>query len=332
MKAFAAARLRDERFDPLFLSQLGEVCRTRGVFQLTDAQVLFGPGRTCPAEALEAMAALFSLPVDEKRRFQRLPGRTAMGWSNSELTKQRVDQKECWDIAWVPDPSRRLDHSSNVSPIDGCNRLPDGAVRNTLLNYYKTAKESVCDPLYRALCAAFDLSFDAVQAATHPMGESSKSVGFMRLNHYAKHAGDEGMNIHEHTDAGLFTVLWASDVRGLQYQDRQGGWERTVQADDGTLTLTINLGDMFQVLTNDAASAPVHRVVCERDWPLPRYSIALFFNPSETAVISPMTKQVSEGRERSLYRDIAWAKFRRRRFEGDAADLGVEVQISDWRL
>lgn len=136
----------------------------------------------------------------------------------------------------------------------------------------------------------------------------------------------------EHTDAGLFTVLWASDVRGLQYQDRQGGWDRATQADDGTLTLTINLGDQFQVLTNDSVRAPVHRVICEPGCPLPRYSIALFFNPSETAVISPMTKQVSEGRERSLYREIPWAGFRRRRFEGDAADLGVEVQISDYKV
>lgn len=210
--------------------------------------------------------------------------------------------------------------------------------------------------LLARLCAAVDLDFDAVQALT--VGENPKSIGFMRLNHYTKHAGDAGMNIHvcieihpdawprfshlccaprslvcqEHTDAGLFTILWASDVCGLQYQDQQGGWERATQADDGTLTLTINVGDQFQVLSNGAVRAPVHRVVCEPGCPLPRYSIALFFNPSETAVISPMTKQVSDGRENRLYRDIPWAEFRRRRFDGDAADIGREIQISDYLL
>ena len=72
-----------------------------------------------------------------------------MGWSNCELTKQRLDLKELWDIAWVPNPCQDLEHESNVS-IDGYNRLPDGDVQDRLLTYYRVAKEKVCDPLYRA--------------------------------------------------------------------------------------------------------------------------------------------------------------------------------------
>ena len=30
------------------------------------------------------------------------------------------------------------------------------------------------------------------------------------------------------------------------------------------------------------------------------------------------------------YRALSWAEFRRRRFEGDFADYGSEVQISEW--
>ena len=68
----------------------------------------------------------------------------------------------------------------------------------------------------------------------------------MRLNYYAR-AG-ETMNIHEHTDAGLFTVLWAYDVRGLEYEDPSTGeFIRLDQLPEDSLTLTINVGDMFQV-------------------------------------------------------------------------------------
>jgi isopenicillin N synthase-like dioxygenase len=203
MKVFDARRLQDEEFDASFLSALGDACRTTGVFQLTGAQVLFDDSRvahtressmeTIVSDAVEATTSLFALPLEEKRQFQRLPGRTAMGWSNCELTKQRLDLKELWDISWVSNPDRHLEHASNVS-IDGYNRLPEGDVRDRLLAYYRVAKDTVCDPLYRALCAALELDFDAVQAVT--IGDNPKSLGFLRLNHYWKHADDEGMNIH----------------------------------------------------------------------------------------------------------------------------------------
>jgi isopenicillin N synthase-like dioxygenase len=187
----------------------------------------------------------------------------------------------------------------------------------------------------------------------------------MRLNYYAR-AG-ETMNIHEHTDAGLFTVLWANDVRGLEYEDPSTGeFIRLDQLPEDSLTLTINVGDMFQVgielarprralrtprlshsfirslthqvLTNGRVRAPKHRVICDPDlytgFEFPRYSIALFLNPSEHAVVSPALNTDERGTELPpLYRDVPWTEFRRRRFAGDLADEGRdEVQIKDYQL
>jgi len=192
----------------------------------------------------------------------------------------------------------------------------------------------------------------------------------MRLNYYAE-AG-ETMNIHEHTDAGLFTVLWANDVRGLEYEDPSTGeFVRLDQLPEDSLTLTINVGDMFQVgtelgrdvrsacrpshssihsrsalvrslahqvLTNGRVRAPKHRVICDPDlytgFEFPRYSIVLFYNPSEHAVVSPALNTDERGTELPpLYRDVPWTEFRRRRFAGDLADEGRdEVQIKDYEL
>lgn len=198
-----------------------------------------------------------------------------------------------------------------------------------LLVYYASAVECICNPLMRAFCDALDMDYDAVKAATL---DDQKSIGFMRLNYYAR-AG-ETMNIHEHTDAGLFTVLWANDIRGLEYEvDRKGGegepsFVRLDKLLDESLTLTVNVGDMFQVLTNGRVRAAKHRVICRPEFDLPRYSIALFINPSPSSIITPVADPAKR-----LYKSIAWSEFRRRRFEGDEEDQGQpEVQIADYLL
>ena len=128
-----------------------------------------------------------------------------------------------------------------------------------------------------------------------------------------------------------FSLSLLSLLSGLEYQDRRSGaWEKATQAGNETLTLTINVGDMFEVLTNGRVPAPVHRVVCEPGCPLPRYSIAVFFNPTDTAVISPIMNHMTGNKK--LYKDVAWAEFRRQRFLGDSADVGRETQVSDYKI
>jgi hypothetical protein len=62
-----------------------------------------------------------------------------------------------------------------------------------------------------------------------------------------------------------------------------------------------------------------------------RLSLAFFFNPAYSAVISPLPATVRSDAP-ARYRDISWSEFRRRRADGDFADYGSEVQISDYRL
>jgi isopenicillin N synthase-like dioxygenase len=86
---------------------------------------------------------------------------------------------------------------------------------------------------------------------------------------------------------------------------------------------------MMQVWSNDTYQAPPHRVlameICDR------YSIPFFFNPAAQARVSPLPTVVSESRP-GAYRTIDWAEFRGKRTDGDYADYGTEVQISQYRL
>ena len=157
-------------------------------------------------------------------------------------------------------------------------------------------------------------------------------TSFLRLNHYptrdpADASADRpaGLGIHHHTDAGALTVLLTDGKPGLEVL-KDDIW-RPVDAVPGGLI--INIGDMVQVWSNDAYRAPLHRVLAmEAD---ARLSLAYFFNPAYAAVIRPLPEVVAP-QAPARYRDLGWSEFRRRRAEGDFADYGAEVQISDYRL
>jgi isopenicillin N synthase-like dioxygenase len=85
---------------------------------------------------------------------------------------------------------------------------------------------------------------------------------------------------------------------------------------------------MIQVWSNDIYRAPIHCVLAMDR--LDRYSIPFFFNPNYDAVVSPLATTLDRSRPAN-YRGIPWGEFRRRRADGDYANNGAEVQISDYR-
>lgn len=104
----------------------------------------------------------------------------------------------------------------------------------------------------------------------------------------------------------------------LRFAD-QGRWT-LIEAEPGSWV--VNLGDMFQVWSNDRFSSPLHRVIASSQ--RERYSAPFFFNPSADSLCRPLSTP-------ARYRPIRWAEFRSLRFAGDYADLGEEVQIAHYR-
>ena len=100
---------------------------------------------------------------------------------------------------------------------------------------------------------------------------------------------------------------------------RDGYWHDVVAVPGA---FTINIGDMVQVWSNDAYPAALHRVLAmDRS---ERISIPYFYNPSYDTIVAPL---VGEPR----YDPVDWGDFRRRRADGDFANYGTEVQISQYR-
>ncbi len=298
------------------LRALDDVCAEWGAFHL----VGHGVSPATQAEALAQMRAFFALPVAAKRAIERTET-NPWGWFDRELTKNRRDWKEIFDFG-PPIARGPLAGSQPQFPAE----LPD--FRAFLEGWFAT-----CHALsLRALdvCArALGAPPAALRSAFAP-----EHTSFLRLNFYppcpapAPHDlaldGDGELGIRHHTDSGALTILLHDAHPGLQVW--QGGSFRLVRPLPGAFV--VNLGDILQVWSNDRWRAPLHRVIAHAD--RQRISAPYFLNPSVDAVYAPLPSQCGAARP-ARYRAIAWAEFRARRAAGDYADVGEEVQISDWR-
>ena len=262
----------------------------------------------------------FARTADEKLKVCRSAD-NPWGYYNNELTKNQRDKKEVFDFTRKGrDP---IYHSENRWPLN------DPDFEATSLEYFDS-----CSKLAFLLAGVFwkGLGLEANFMASE-LEDSHTS--FVRLNYYPVRDPLSGQNVehlqladrgvHHHTDAGILTILLQDLVGGLQvFND---GYWHAVEPIEGALV--INTADMTQVISNDRYQAAVHRVLAMENQD--RYSIPFFFNPSAHSIIS---SDVGEKRsdENSLYKPISWSDFRGKRTEGDYADYGDEVQISQYRI
>jgi isopenicillin N synthase-like dioxygenase len=296
-------------------------CETWGVFHVV--------GHGIPTQELAefdaAMNEFFAHPDAEKAALRRTRD-NAWGYFDEELTKNRPDWKEVFDYG-----AERSVHEARARHSDGVNQWPrdDPSWRSVLLRHHASC-ERVALTLLRALCASLGLAPNTLDI--HFGLHSS----FVRLNRYPAcpepAAADAALfpeaghlGVHHHTDAGALTVLYQDQVPGLQafYEER---WHTIEPVADA---LTVNLGDMLQVWSNDRYTSPLHRVIVHRD--RARCSAPFFLNPSYASVCEPLPGLLVGG-DTARFRSIAWSHFRDQRSAGDFADYGAEIQIDDFRI
>jgi isopenicillin N synthase-like dioxygenase len=278
-------------------------CAQWGFFQVINHGV--------PAPEIQSLArasaAFFAQDVATKRGCSRDLNQP-WGYYDRELTKNLRDRKEIFDYGasgFVPWPAQGALRVACEAYSAHCHRL---ALR-----------------LLELCCAGLGLPDTALHAAF-----GSEHGSFTRLNYYpceqqlltADDLPAPGpLGISHHTDAGALTVLLQDAVAGLQVC-RDDQWY-TVEPIAGALT--INVGDMLQVWSNDCYHAALHRVLASGEQP--RFSTAYFLNPHYDCVVQPLGLAAGEAH----YRPIPWREFRGLRAQGDYGDYGEEVQISHYR-
>jgi isopenicillin N synthase-like dioxygenase len=269
----------------------------------------------------------FGLPCEEKRKVLRNQD-NMLGYFDQELTKNLRDLKEIYDFGGISSSSLEKDgHDERIKTGDGYNLWPESLpkFKKTFVEYFANT-ELLGHRLLGILCEGMGLDSNTL---TPFFGENH--TGFMRLNYYpvddplpsdevATTAPLGDMALHQHTDAGVLTILLQDDAGGLQ-AEIDGEW---IDVPPLAGALNINVGDLMQIWSNDHYPAIVHRVraVGERS----RYSIPFFLNPSYDTDVAPLP----DGPPR--YSSVNWGAFRRARSDGDYADIGKEIQIEDFRI
>lgn len=298
------------------IDAIASACREWGFFQVVNHDV---------------PDALIVSTWSQTRQFfaQTLPAKESLmrtrdnpwGYYNNELTKNQRDKKEVFDYT-----------TDGVDPIYSAeNRWPaaDKEFQKTMCAY-RDACTNLGLSLLEAFCVGLDLPADHMRKDF-----AENHTGFIRLNYYPvkdpmesskiEHLPVADLGVHHHTDAGALTVLLQDDVGGLQVF-KDGHWHNVAPVPGA---FVINTGDMMQVWSNDQYQAAIHRVLAMDA--SDRYSIPFFFNPSASTEVSPLPTVVSDERP-ACYRTIEWSEFRGKRTDGDYADYGPEVQISQYKI
>ncbi|MEZ5558681.1 MAG: 2OG-Fe(II) oxygenase family protein [Pseudomonadales bacterium] len=300
------------------LAQLDAACRQWGFFQIVDHGL--DTGRI---EALERAAhQFFALPRARKLEIERSAD-NVWGYFDRELTKNRQDWKQIFDFG-PTDAGGPLAQSTAQWPRE----LP--GFRAAVEAHFQDC-ERIALRLLDALASNLGVPPGTLRQAFLPAHTS-----FLRLNYYpvcrqpaapdAPTVGVQGeLGIHHHTDAGALTVLLQDSQPGLQVL-HDGAW-RLVQPLAGALT--INIGDVVQVWSNDRYRAPLHRVLASAR--AERYSAAFFFNPSYAHDYAPVPG-CCDADHPPRYRPINWGEFRAGRAAGDYADYGEEIQIEHFQV
>ncbi|MBO6555397.1 MAG: hypothetical protein JJ934_06595 [Pseudomonadales bacterium] len=255
---------------------------------------------------LDVTRAFFAQPEENKKALSRTE-ENPWGYYDRELTKNRQDWKEIFDLGLTDTP------------------WPEsGDFKSCMLTWHEQC-ESISLDLIRSICLVLHQDADYLTSAFTPTNTS-----FLRLNHYpicpnpadsAENFPEAGqLGIHHHTDAGAVTVLLQDGVSGLQVRHRSQ-WH-TIEADRETLI--VNIGDMVQVWSNDRFVAPLHRVLANSD--TERFSAAFFMNPKFETNCRPLLEEAPR------YDTVNWGEFRAARAAGDYADIGEEIQISNFRI
>lgn len=291
---------------PKGLAAFDQACREWGVFYLVDHEVVNMANRL-----FEHARTFFNLPIIDKRLIERT-AKNPWGYFDRELTKNTTDLKQVFDYGPASDQNIRPQWPDQVPQL-----------KSAVLPYYDLCQQTALE-LARAMALNFDIDPGEVVRLFEPEHSS-----FLRINYYPPYqavAQDptlrEPLGVNMHTDSGLLTLLAQHEQAGLEvYHD--GHWQLL---DAPKYALIVNLGDIAQVWSNDQYQAPAHRVPSQS---VERLSAPFFLNPSYEATYAPLPTMIAES-EFAHYESINWGEFRQRRTDGDYADLGTEVQISDY--
>nr|QCP71067.1 flavone synthase [Pohlia nutans] len=254
-------------------AQVGQACRDWGFFQVVNHGV--------PLELLERIreigAHFYARPMEEKLAYAcRDAGTAPEGYGSRMLVKDEQ----------VLDWRDYIDHHSLPLSRRNINRWPaDPPHYRSTIEEFSDETSKLAQRLLGFISESLGLPAQFLEEA---VGEPSQNIV---INFYPPcPQPDLTLGLQSHSDMGAITLLLQDDVAGLQVK-RNNEWF-TIQP--MREAFVVNLGDMCQILTNDIYKSVEHRVVVNGE--RSRYSVATFYDPAKTRLISPAAPLVDKDR------------------------------------
>ncbi|KAH7288598.1 hypothetical protein KP509_31G033200 [Ceratopteris richardii] len=177
--------------------------------------------------------------------------------------------------------------------------------------------------LARDLCTILleTLGLDANEILEEYVDGNEQGVGVKLLHYPPCPQPEKTAGLPEHTDICLLTVLWQDEVGGLQVcQD--GCW---ITVKPNVDAMVVNIGDIFQVCSNDRFKSGLHRVALNKNES--RYSIASFYNPRRDFKLTPLPQLLDSTNEAAKFRSMIPVEYRKLTFKEtfNGAWQGVNV-------
>ncbi|KAF7833871.1 Gibberellin 2-beta-dioxygenase 8 [Senna tora] len=166
---------------------------------------------------------------------------------------------------------------------------------------------------------AFHISLEAISTMDHHTNLRECIEGFSRnVGHLAESIVEilahKVFGLLPHTDSSFITIVYQDQVGGLQFM-KDGKW---FGVKPNPQALTVNIGDLFQALSNGEYRSTKHRVVAAEK--IERFSVAYFYCPSDDAMIESYSKP-------AMYRKFTFKEYRQQT-EKDVKQIGDKVGLS----
>ncbi|KAK7308569.1 hypothetical protein VNO77_42187 [Canavalia gladiata] len=300
--------------------KIEKACEEWGFFQIINHGVPSELSRRIEIEGKK----FFEQSTEEKRKVKR-DEFNAMGYHDGEHTKNVRDWKQVFDYLVENTallPSSHEPHDLELMTLT--NQWPQNPphFRETLEEYAREV-EKLAYKLLELISLSLGLAGDKFN------GCFKNQLSMVRLNYYPPCPfPDLTLGVGRHKDSGALTVLSEDDVGGLQVKRKSDGEWIPVKPTPNALI--INVGDVFQVWSNDKYESVEHRVVVnsERE----RLSIPFFFFPAHHVVVKPAVELVNE-KNPAKYREYNFGKFFANRNRSDFKKRDVEnIQIHHFRI
>ncbi|VAH86321.1 unnamed protein product [Triticum turgidum subsp. durum] len=268
-------------------ARLHRACQDWGFFQVSSLRSLL-VNHSVPDDVVESMKAniqqFFQLSAETKKRFAQEQGQLE---GYGQLFVVSEDQKLDWAdmlFLYTQPPEMRNTKFWPDQPA---------AFR------YSDAVKDVSDSLLATMAKNLGLKREAIA------DKCIRGMQKVRINYYPPCAQPEKVvGLSPHSDANLLTlVLQVNHVQGLQIK-RNGSW-LPVKPVPGAFV--VNIGDMFEVLTNGRYRSIEHRAVV--DPKEERLSIAAFQFPNIHTMIGPMKELTAH--EDDAYKTLDLESFMR---------------------